>query len=123
MPCRAGLSSARRAFSPGRNRARRTQSTRSEDGSLARPRDDLPTGPRQTYTAATRVEDTPNRVAFEVETSAPGYLVLADTWYPGWRATVDGRTVPVLRPTSPSARSPCPRQVSTGYSLTIIPWD
>jgi len=60
-------------------------------------RDDLPTGPRQTYTAATRVEDTPNRVAFEVETSAPGYLVLADTWYPGWKATVDGRTVPVLR--------------------------
>ena len=60
-------------------------------------RDDLPAGPHQTYTAATRLEDTPNRVAFEVETSAPGYLVLADTWYPGWSATVDGRTVPVLR--------------------------
>ncbi|MBV8488040.1 MAG: YfhO family protein, partial [Planctomycetaceae bacterium] len=60
-------------------------------------RDDLPAGPRQTYTPARRVEDTPNRVALEVETSAPGYLVLADTWYPGWTATVDGWTLPVLR--------------------------
>ena len=59
--------------------------------------DVLPSGPRQDYTPARRLEDTPNRVDFEVETSAPGYLVLADTWYPGWSATVDGRTVPVQR--------------------------
>jgi len=35
----------------------------------------------------------------EIETSGDGasVLVLADTWYPGWRAWIDGREVPVLR--------------------------
>jgi len=26
-----------------------------------------------------------------------GYLVLSDTWVPGWKATLDGRDVPVIR--------------------------
>jgi hypothetical protein len=59
-------------------------------------RDVLPAGPRQEFVAARRIEDTPNRVALEVETQHPGYLVLADTWYPGWTATLDGDPTPVL---------------------------
>jgi hypothetical protein len=35
------------------------------------------------------------RVA-HVELAAPGVLVLADPFYPGWRATLDGREVPLL---------------------------
>jgi hypothetical protein len=59
-------------------------------------RDVLPEGPRQTLTPARLVEDTPCRVTLEVTTTRPGYLVLADAWYPGWSATLDGRPAPVL---------------------------
>ena len=38
-----------------------------------------------------------HEVRLTVETSGPAFLVLADTFYPGWRAEVDGRPVPVLR--------------------------
>lgn len=37
------------------------------------------------------------RVDVGVKTDSAGYLVLSDAWYPGWRATVDGVDVPVLR--------------------------
>jgi hypothetical protein len=37
------------------------------------------------------VEDTETLVTVDVSSSKPGHLVLLDTYYPGWRATVDGR--------------------------------
>ncbi len=39
----------------------------------------------------------PNRVKIEVSLEQDGYLVLSDTFYPGWRAYVDGREVEILR--------------------------
>ena len=42
------------------------------------------------------LEDTPTRVTLAAETTAPAFLVLADTAYPGWRATVDGRPTDIL---------------------------
>jgi hypothetical protein len=39
----------------------------------------------------------PERVALDVALDAPGVLVLADTWYPGWQATVDGENAALLR--------------------------
>jgi hypothetical protein len=38
-----------------------------------------------------------NRVVLRVQTTHKGYLVLADTYYAGWRAFVNGQEQPVLR--------------------------
>jgi hypothetical protein len=32
-----------------------------------------------------------------IESDQAGYLVFSETWYPGWRATLNGNNVPVLR--------------------------
>ncbi len=36
-----------------------------------------------------------DRVEVGVDTPQRGLLVLADTWYPGWKATLDGRPLPI----------------------------
>jgi hypothetical protein len=43
------------------------------------------------------LRERPNQVTITVPPGAGGYLVCADTWYPGWRAYVDGAEVEVLR--------------------------
>jgi hypothetical protein len=47
--------------------------------------------------SATITEYQPNRVVVEVEDGDPGYLVLADVWYPGWRCTLDGEPAALYR--------------------------
>jgi len=39
----------------------------------------------------------PDRVELEARLTHPGYLVLVDTYDPGWRVAVDGRRAPLLR--------------------------
>lgn len=47
--------------------------------------------------ATVRVTDyQPARVAVEVSSCCEAVLILADAWFPGWRATVDGRPEPIL---------------------------
>jgi uncharacterized membrane protein YfhO len=43
------------------------------------------------------LQDIPNGATIRANLDAPGYLVLADTWYPGWQVTVDGERVEFLR--------------------------
>jgi hypothetical protein len=45
---------------------------------------------------ATIVRDEAEVVEVEASLAAPGLLVLADSFYPGWQATVDGAAAPIL---------------------------
>jgi uncharacterized membrane protein YfhO len=47
-------------------------------------------------TAATFVVDGERAVELEATLTAPGLVVLADAYYPGWHATVDGRPAPIV---------------------------
>ena len=42
------------------------------------------------------LEEVPGRVEVEVETDAPAVVVLADGWYEGWQARVNGEPARVL---------------------------
>ncbi len=55
----------------------------------------LPGDPGASPAAVTR--DGTDGVTVRVTTRGPGYLVLADAYYPGWQATVDGRDAPVVQ--------------------------
>lgn len=43
------------------------------------------------------VEYSARQVRIDVETSSPGFLILGDTFFPGWKTFVDGKRVPVYR--------------------------
>ncbi|MCC6177871.1 MAG: YfhO family protein [Chloroflexi bacterium] len=53
-----------------------------------------------TSPVATAVEfevDEPEHVRVRATVDRPSYLVLSDSWYPGWQAAVDGQDVPIER--------------------------
>jgi len=43
------------------------------------------------------LEDEPDAIAFDAEAKDPAFVVLADTFFPGWTAQVDGQPVPIHR--------------------------
>ena len=43
------------------------------------------------------VDYKPERVVLSVNATAPGYVLLADTWYPAWIARLDGVETPIRR--------------------------
>jgi hypothetical protein len=57
--------------------------------------DALPTGPPLPATPARVVARSDTSVTVAVRARAPGQLVLLDTFYPRWRAEVDGRDSPI----------------------------
>jgi hypothetical protein len=52
---------------------------------------------RQPFIPVTWLSHDPDRPRLEVSTEAPGLLVIADTWLPGWSALVDGQPAPIYR--------------------------
>jgi hypothetical protein len=57
----------------------------------------LPADCRQSFIPVSWLSHDPDRPVLEVCTEAPGLLVVADTWLPGWSAMVDGRPAPIFR--------------------------
>ncbi len=47
--------------------------------------------------SANLLSETSSDLIIRVQAPVAGWLVVADTWYPGWQATLDGRPVPLLR--------------------------
>ncbi|MCD6416899.1 MAG: YfhO family protein [Planctomycetes bacterium] len=62
-----------------------------------RPLLDLRPGRAGQGESAQVLEDTGNTVTVQARLSRPGYLALADQYYPGWEAAVDGRPADLLR--------------------------
>jgi hypothetical protein len=48
-------------------------------------------------TAAVIPSEDPNRVTVQVDAEGPTWLLLSDTWYPGWEARLDGNGVTIWR--------------------------
>ncbi len=59
-------------------------------------RDEAPCQPVEWGEVVIR-EETFNHLRFSVVTEAPGYLMISDTWMPGWSAIVDGQAAHVYR--------------------------
>ncbi len=62
-----------------------------------------PLGPANARDQANLISFEPHRLSVEVETQHPALLVLAEAFYPGWRARIDGIAAPVM-PTNLSLR-------------------
>lgn len=57
----------------------------------------IPSRNSEPRNGALMLEDLRNQISYEVQTDEPGLLVTSESFYPGWRATVNGRTSPVFR--------------------------
>ncbi|HEX3772341.1 MAG TPA: YfhO family protein [Polyangiaceae bacterium] len=59
---------------------------------------------------------------FTVDAPSPGYFVVNESWFPGWRATVDGQATPILKANAIMQAV----QVSAGHhviELRFRPWN
>lgn len=69
------------------------------------------------------VERETNRKALDVEAAAPSLLVIADNWFPAWKARVDGADVPLIRANyvqQAVALTPGSHRVEIYYSSQIL---
>lgn len=99
---------------------------------------ELPSGPpfvtRRPGGRARITLDGANRVSVDVHSPAPGRLVLLDAHYPGWTATVDGRSA-AISPTNAAFRSVAvpagastvefryrPLSVYVGATVSAVTW-
>jgi uncharacterized membrane protein YfhO len=59
-------------------------------------------------------------ITLDGKDTRPTFVVVSETWYPGWSATVDGQPAPVLRGNGAMLTVPVPagaREVSLAFHL------
>ena len=57
----------------------------------------MQTSPISSNSSAQIVSEEPDEVTVEASMSQPGFVLLLDTYFPGWKATVNGQSTPILR--------------------------
>ena len=67
------------------------------------------------------ITDDPEHVVVRASASDRGLLVLADTWFPGWKATIDGRSAPIVRTDQLLRGVVLPPGTHT-VAFTYVPW-
>jgi hypothetical protein len=84
------------------------------------------------FVPARVVKDDYSRISIDVDAPSDGWLVLSDTFYPGWRATANGLPVPIVRANGFARAIPVraghqevvfrydPRSVRYGAWLTVV---
>ncbi|MDE2662885.1 MAG: hypothetical protein OXI39_07770 [Gemmatimonadota bacterium] len=73
----------------------------------------------------TWLERGPDRLRLEVSAERPALLVVADNWYPAWKARVNGESVPVMRAYHTLRAVPVPAgraQVEMYYESGLLMW-
>jgi len=46
--------------------------------------------------SVTLLKESPNRIMVSVNSTIDGWVVIRDSWYPGWQAVMDGQSIPIL---------------------------
>ena len=73
----------------------------------------------------TWIERGPDRLRLDVVSDRPALLVVADNWYPAWKARVNGELVPVLRAYHTLRAVPVPAgggEVEMYYESRLLAW-
>ena len=86
---------------------------------------ELPTQPVVVAGSAVITQFAPERITVAVESAVPGVLVLAEPWFPGWAARVNGEVAPCIPANAWMRAVPVPAgqtQVVLGFRSTYLPW-
>ena len=49
------------------------------------------------FTPLEIIKENPNNIKLNVSLSSPGFLVLSEVWYPGWKASVNGKETEIYK--------------------------
>jgi len=102
-----------------------TATTRRCDSSNALVRRALETRPEQLsamHSRATIIEEAWNRITIQTESDVDAFLSIAESYFPGWQATVDAEPAPVCRGNHAMMAVPVPAgsfQVQLTYGLSV----